>query len=106
MKRAAALIAAAACLAAPAFADPCDAATEAATRAALEAATAAGKRTTTVRVSCDGAYRTFILHQRQDKSGTTVSVREIKGGAGKTGLSGGVAGTSSGSMTKIIRLGE
>jgi len=106
MKRVAALIAAAACLAAPAFADACDAATEAATRAALEAATAAGKRTTTVRVNCDGAYRTFILNQRQDKSGTSVSVREIKGGASKSGLSGAKYGASGSSMTKIIRVGE
>ena len=106
MKRVAALFAAAACFAAPAFADPCDAATEAATRAALEAAAAAGKHTTTVRVSCDGAYRTFILNQRQDKSGTTVSVREIKGGASKSGLSGGKYGASGSSMTKIIRVGE
>lgn len=106
MKRAAALIAAAACLAAPAFADPCNAATEAATRAALDAATAAGKRTTTVRVACDGTYRTFILSQRQDKSGTMVSVREIKAAGDGTGLSGAGLGASGSAMTKIIRIGE
>jgi len=106
MKRVAALIAAAACFAAPAFADPCTGAAEAATRAALEAAAASGKRTATVRVTCDGEQQTFILHQRQDAAGTSVSVREVKRASDKTGLSGAKYGASGSSMTKIIRVGE
>jgi len=106
MKRFAALIAAGACFAAPAFADACTAATEAATRAALDAAAAAGKRTATVRVTCDGERQTFVLHRTQGANGTSVTLRELKRSAGKSGLSGGVSGASSSSMTKIIRVGE
>ncbi|MFN7165165.1 MAG: hypothetical protein ACK4P2_10150 [Hyphomonas sp.] len=99
----AALLIAAGLFSAPAFADACSGATEAATRAALESAAAAGQRTATVRVSCDGERQTFVLHRRQDASGTSVSVREVKRTADKTGLAGENR-TSGSSMTKIIRI--
>ncbi len=101
----AALLIAASLFSAPAFADACDAATEAATRAALDAAEASGRRTATVRVTCDGERQTFVLHRRQDASGTSVSVRQVKRTADKTGLAGETR-TSGSSMTKIIRVGE
>ena len=105
MKRFAALIAAA-CLSAPAFADTCAAATEAATRAALDYAAAAGRRTATVRVTCDGERQTFLLHRSQGASGTSVTVRELKRSADKTGIDGGNRASSSSSTAKLIRVGD
>ena len=55
-------VAAFGCLSAPAFADVCSAATEAATRAALASAEASGRRTSTVRVACGGEKQTLVLH--------------------------------------------
>lgn len=106
MKRVAALIAAAVCLSAPAFADTCAAATEAATRTALDAAAANGRRTATVRVTCDGERQTFLLHRSQGASGTSVTVRELKRSADKTGLAGENRASSSSSTSKLIRVGE
>jgi hypothetical protein len=105
MKRFAALIAAA-CLSAPAFADTCAAATEAATRAALDSAAAAGRSTATVRVTCDGERQTFVLHRSQGASGASVTVRELKRSADKTGFDGGNRASSSSSTAKLIRVGE
>lgn len=106
MKRVAALIAAAACLAAPAFADACNAATEAATRAALDSAAAAGRRTATVRVTCGGERQTYVLHLSQGASGAAITVRELKRSAGQTGLAGEKRGSGDSSAAKLIRLGE
>jgi hypothetical protein len=94
------------CLSAPAFADTCAAATEAATRAALDSAAAAGRRTATVRVTCDGERQTFLLHRSQGASGTSVTVRELKRSADKTGIDGGNRASSSSSTAKLIRVGE
>ncbi|MEQ9506713.1 MAG: hypothetical protein RLO80_10625 [Hyphomonas sp.] len=94
------------CLSAPAFADVCTGATEAATRAALESAEATGRRTATVRVTCDGERKTFVLHRTKSASGTSVSVRELKRTADKTGLSGESRTSGGASMTKIIRVGD
>lgn len=106
MKRVAALIAAAACLAAPAFADACNAAAEAATRAALESAAAAGRRTATVRVTCSGERRAFVLHLSKGASGTAIMVREMKRSDGKAGLAAENRGSGDSSAAKLIRLGE
>lgn len=94
------------CLSAPAFADTCAAATEAATRAALDSAAAAGRRTATVRVTCDGERQTFMLHRSQGASGTSVTVRELKRSADKTGIDGGNRASSSSSTAKLIRVGD
>jgi hypothetical protein len=94
------------CLSAPAFADTCAAATEAATRAALDSAAVAGRRTATVRVTCDGERQTFLLHRSQGASGTSVTVRELKRSVDKTGLDGGNRASSSSSTAKLIRVGE
>lgn len=94
------------CLSAPAFADTCAAATEAATRAALDSAAAAGRRTATVRVTCDGERQTFVLHRSQGASGTSVTVRELKRSADKTGIDGGNRASSSSSTAKLIRVGD
>ena len=106
MKLALVSLAALLCLAAPAFADVCDAATESATRAALESAEATGRRTATVRVTCDGQRKTFVLHRIQGASGTSVTVRELKGSRDKTGLAGEKRTSGGASMTKIIRVGD
>jgi hypothetical protein len=103
MKRTLAALAALACLSAPALADTCAAATEAATRAALDAAAATGRRTATVRVTCGGERQTFVLHRSQTATGTSVSVREIQRSADKTGLAGQARGAST---ARIIRIGE
>lgn len=94
------------CLCAPAFADTCAAAAEAATRAALDAAAAAGRRTATVRVTCDGERQTFVLHRSQGASGTSVTVRELKRSADKTGIDAGNRASSSNSTAKLIRVGD
>lgn len=94
------------CLSAPAFADTCAGATEAATRAALDSAAAAGRRTATVRVTCDGERQTFMLHRSQGASGTSVTVRELKRSADKTGIDGGNRASSSSSTAKLIRVGD
>ncbi|MBK8197550.1 MAG: hypothetical protein IPK75_04200 [Acidobacteria bacterium] len=91
-------------LAAPGFADACDAATEAATRAALQSAEAAGRRTATVRVSCDGERKTYVLRRSTTASGASVTVREITRGAGQDGLAGAAASDSS--TARIIRVGQ
>jgi hypothetical protein len=88
----------AATLAAPALADTCAAATDAATRSALAAAAAKGQRTATVRVRCDGARQTFVIHT----SGSTVTVREVKPPA-DAGLEGAPAPNTA---TKVIRVGR
>ena len=106
MKRVAALIAAAAWLAAPAFAGTCSAAAEAATRAALDSAAGAGRRTATVRVTCGGERQTFVLHLSQGASGTAVTVRELKRSAGPAGLAGEKRGSGDSSATRLIRLGD
>lgn len=94
------------CLSAPAFADTCAAAAEAATRAALDSAAAAGRRTATVRVTCDGERQTFMLHRSQGASGASVTVREWKRSADKTGIDGGNRASSSSSTAKLIRVGD
>ena len=94
-------------LSAPAFADSCAAATEAATRAALDAAEAKGQRTATVRVKCGGARETFVLHRSETPSGTAVTVREVK--KSKTGQVMSVEDKrdfSASTAAKIIRVGE
>ncbi len=102
----AAMLIAAGLFSAPAFADTCAAATEAATRAALDSAAAAGRRTATVRVTCDGERQTFVLHRSQGASGTSVIVRELKRSADKTGVDGGNRASSGTSTAKLIRVGE
>lgn len=72
------LIIAAGLIAAPAFADTCSAATEAATRAALDSAAAKGQRTATVRVACGGKTETFVIQRTETARGTSVSVRTVK----------------------------
>jgi hypothetical protein len=106
MTRSLVSLAALLCLAAPAFADVCTAATEAATRAALDSAEATGRRTATVRVTCDGERKTFVLHRTKSATGTSVTVRELKRSADKSGLAGGKATSGGASMTKIIRVGD
>jgi hypothetical protein len=78
MKRHLVALAVLSCLGAPAIADTCAAAAEAATRAALDAAETAGRRTATVRVTCDGERQSFVLHRSQTAAGTAVTVREVK----------------------------
>jgi cobalamin biosynthesis Mg chelatase CobN len=102
----AAMLIAAGLFSAPALADTCAAATEAATRAALDSAAAAGRRTATVRVTCDGERQTFVLHRSQGASGTSVTVRELKRSADKTGVDGGNRASSGTSTAKLIRVGE
>ena len=94
------------CLSAPAFADTCAGATEAATRAALDAATAAGRRTATVRVTCDGERQTFMLHRSQGASGASVTVRELKRSAEQIGLAAEKRGSAGSSTSKLIRVGD
>jgi hypothetical protein len=77
MKRALIALAIIAGAAAPAFADPCQAATEAATRSALTRAEAAGRRTATVRVACGAERVTLVLHRVDGPSGGTITVREV-----------------------------
>lgn len=91
------------CLSAPAFADTCAGATEAAARAALDAAAAAGRRTATVRVTCDGERQTFMLHRSQGASGASVTVRELKRSAEQIGLAAEKRGSST---SKLIRVGD
>jgi len=78
MKRHLVALAVLGCLSAPAFADTCAAATEAAARAALGAAEADGRSTATVRVTCAGKRQTFVLLRTQTPSGTAVTVREVR----------------------------
>lgn len=92
------------CLAAPAFADTCSAATEAATRAALDRAADSGRRTAVVRVKCDGASQTFVLHRVGESS---VTVREVKRGEGNKGVSARSKKDFSGSsQSRVIRVGD
>lgn len=107
MKRHLVALAVLSCLGAPAFADTCAAATEAATRAALDAAETAGRRTATVRVTCDGARQTFVLHRSETASGTAVTVREVK--KSKTGQiipAGEKRDFSASTAARVIRVGE
>lgn len=107
MKRHLVALAVLSCLSAPALADSCAAATEAATRAALDAAEAAGRRTATVRVTCGGERETFVLHRSETPSGTAVTVREVK--KSKTGQvmpAEDKRDFSAGSAAKIIRVGD
>lgn len=106
MKRYLVALAVLSCLGAPALADTCAAATEAATRAALDSAAAAGRRTATVRVTCDGQRQTFVLHRSQGASGTSVTVRQVKSGDDTNGLSGEARASGGSSQARIIRVGE
>jgi hypothetical protein len=104
MKLSLAALSALLCLAAPAFADTCSAATEAATRAALDRAADAGRRTAVVRVKCDGASQTFVLHRVGE---TSVTVRELKRAEGNTGVSvRSKKDFSSSSQSRVIRVGD
>jgi hypothetical protein len=78
MKRCLIALAAFAGLAAPAFADTCSSAADAATRAALASSEAAGRRTSVVRIDCGGTRQTFVLHQIGSGAGASVLVRELK----------------------------
>ncbi len=103
------LIAFAALLAvsAPAMADTCSAAAEAATRSALASAEARGQRTATVQVACGGKTETFILHRTETARGTSISVRAVepaKGGALLAAVS--KRDFSASSAARIIRVGD
>jgi hypothetical protein len=104
MKRSLAAVSVLLCLAAPALADTCSAATEAATRAALDRAADAGRRTAVVRVKCDGAAQTFVLHRVGE---TSVTVREVKRGEANKGVSArSKKDFSSSSQARVIRVGD
>lgn len=103
MKRSLTTLALLACLATQAFADVCTAATEAATRTAIQSAEAAGRRTATVRVTCDGEQRTFMIHRRLTANGAAVTVREVSRPASVEALAGG---KSASSTMRIIRVGK
>lgn len=107
MKRTLLVLAVLCGLAGPALADACDAATDAATRAALAAAEASGRRTATVRVQCDGARQTFVLHRIGGASGTTIKVREIRSGSSDTDLAGAPRRDfDASSPSRVIRVGK
>lgn len=93
--------------AAPAFADTCSAASDAATRAALDSAAAKGQRTATVRVACGGKTETFVLHRTETARGTSVSVRAVKAGSAsrviKVDDKPGFGGSTS---ARLIRVGD
>jgi hypothetical protein len=96
------------CASAPAFADPCEAATEVASRAALDNAAAANRRTAIVRVQCAGERQTFVFQRVGGKNGSTVTVREVKagelsGGSAASGLKNTASGTST---SRVIRVGD
>jgi hypothetical protein len=98
-------VAAFGCLSAPAFADVCSAATEAATRAALASAEASGRRTSTVRVACGGEKQTLVLHRIDGASGSSVSVREVKKPEGAKMMSASSKGDfSPSSASRVIRV--
>lgn len=96
------------CASAPAFADPCEAATEVASRAALENAAAANRRTAIVRVSCAGERQTFVFQRVGGKNSSTVTVREIKAAelAGGGSGSGARVEKSGSSTSRVIRVGN
>jgi hypothetical protein len=93
------------CLAAPALADPCSAATEVATRAALDAAQAANRRTAIVRVACGGTRETLVLHRVGGTSSASVTVRAIEPGEGNKGFRAAAKTDFSGSsQARVIRV--
>lgn len=100
MKRSALSLMLLAALASPALADVCSAATEAATAAALQSAEASGRRTATVRVTCEGERKTLILHRVGTGASASITVREVTPAAGPA-LKGAPP-----VVTKIIRVGE
>ncbi len=108
MKRTLVALTAFSCLAVPAFADPCDAATEVAARAALDDAAAANRRTAIVRVQCGGERQTFVLQRTGGKKSSTITVREIKSGE----LAGGAVNARSksaftgSSSSRVIRVND
>lgn len=93
--------------AAPGFADTCSAATDAATRAALDNAAAKGQRTATVRVACGGKTEAFVIHRTETARGTSVSVRAVKAGSAsrviKVDDKPGFGGSTS---ARLIRVGD
>ena len=93
------------CLAAPAFADPCAAATEAAMRAAIQSAEATGRRTATVRVTCGGERQILLIHRTSTASGTSITVREVTKSTGSGDLAGGnLDDFGSSSTSRVIRV--
>ncbi len=93
------------CLSAPAFADVCAAATEAATRAALASAEASGRRTSTIRVACGGEKQTLVLHRIDGASGSSISVREVKKPEGGKAMAVRSKGDfSASSASRVIRV--
>lgn len=107
MKRSLVALSALLCLAVPAIADTCSAATEAATRAALDNAKAAGRRTAVVRVQCNGERQTFLLHRVGGASGSSITVREITSGSSTKDLAGAPQRDFSGSsQSRVIRVGD
>jgi len=107
MTRCLASLAVLACLAAPAFADTCSAAIEAATRAALQSAEAAGRRTATVRVTCSGERQMFVLHRSNTPAGTSITVRDVSKPVSRSDIaSGNLNDFSASSAARVIRVGK
>lgn len=105
--RLAVLLIAAGLAAAPAFADTCSAATDAATRAALDNAAAKGQRTATVRVACGGKTETFVLHRTETARGTSVSVRTVQASpASRVIKVDDKPGFSGSTSARLIRVGD
>jgi len=107
MKRYLVVFAVLSVLAAPALADTCTAAVEAATRSALEAAEADGRRTALVRITCAGQRQTFVFHRLQTASGAGVVVRAIPGVmSGQLIAAGDKREFSAATPARIIRVGQ
>lgn len=107
MKRELVALAVLSVLSAPASADTCAAAAEAATRSALESAEAAGRRTALVRTTCAGQRQTFVLYRLQTASGAGVVVRAISGvRSGQLIAPGDKREFSAATPARLIRVGQ